>query len=80
MSREQALHEIHEVLKIALKHDGFTLTESTTAKDIMGWDSLSHIIIIAAIEKHFGITFSFMDILSMTDIGKIVDCLQSKLP
>ena len=79
MSREQTLAEIHKVLEIALKHRDFSLSESTTAKDIKGWDSLSHMIIMAEIEKHFGIKFSFMEIVNMTNLGSVIDCLQDKL-
>lgn len=79
MNREQLLQETAEVLKRALKHSNFTLTERTTAKDIKGWDSLSHMMIMTAIETHFGITFSFMEMVSMTDMGSMLDFLQEKL-
>lgn len=79
MSREQILQETADVLKVLLEHSKFTLTETSTAKDIKGWDSLSHMRIMAAIENHFGVNFTFMEIVNMTDMGSMIDCLQDKL-
>ncbi|PKN71895.1 MAG: acyl carrier protein [Candidatus Cloacimonetes bacterium HGW-Cloacimonetes-3] len=79
MNRAQLLQETTQVLIKVLKHSNFTLTERTTAKDVKGWDSLSHMVIMTAIEKHFGITFTLIEMVNLTDIGSMFDILQEKL-
>jgi len=56
------------------------MSESTTAKEIKGWDSLSHMMIMAAVEKHFGVKFTFMEMVRMTNVGSLIDCIANKLP
>lgn len=78
MDRNEILKQIDLVIAQTLQHHNFSLSESTTAKDIKGWDSLNHMSLMAAIEKHFEIKFSFIEILNMTDVGSMIDCLQDK--
>ena len=51
----------------------------TVAKDVEGWDSMTHIKIINEIQKEFNIKFSMSDLRSFSCFGKIVDCLDKKL-
>ena len=38
--------------------DEVNLLPETTAEDVDEWDSLMHVTVVVAIEKHFGISFS----------------------
>jgi len=51
----------------------------TTASDIAGWDSLTHIELIAEIEDFFKIRFSFNEVVSFKNIGDIIDCITKHL-
>ena len=51
----------------------------TTAKDVEGWDSLTHVKIISDIQKEFNIKFTMGDLRSFSCVGKIVDCLDNKI-
>ena len=42
--------------------DSIVLHDTTTAADVDGWDSLMHINIVIAVEKHFGIRFATAEI------------------
>jgi len=44
---------------------------STTASDIPSWNSLSHVMLIAAIESLFGIKFDLPQMIDMKSIGDI---------
>ena len=46
-------------------------SESTTASDIASWDSLNHVMFMAAIEKSFGIKFDLLQMIGMKSLGDI---------
>ena len=56
-----------------------TLDAQTTADDIDGWDSMSHINLIIAIEIAFGIEFSNEEIRSFNNVGEMQKCIESKI-
>ena len=43
------------------------------------WDSLSHVQLIVAIEKAFGIKFTSNEILSWSNVGQLVDSIENRL-
>ena len=49
------------------------------AEDVEGWDSLSHIQLVAAMEEAFGIEFSSREILSWDNVGDLIDSIQKKV-
>jgi len=63
----------------ALKLDDWELTESTIAAEVPGWDSLSHVNVMLAVEKHFGIRFKSVEVLRLTNVGELQRLVNSKL-
>ena len=55
------------------------LNDDTTADDVEEWDSLSHVQLIVAIEKAFGIKFTSNEILSWSNVGQLVDSIENRL-
>jgi acyl carrier protein len=43
--------------------DDLELEDETTADQVPGWDSLSHVRVLAAIEKAYGFRFKTMEVL-----------------
>ena len=79
MERKDILKQMEEIFKDVLDLDEIELTEDTTADDIDEWDSLSHIQLIVAIEKGFGIKLTAREVKELADVGEMVSCIQSKL-
>ena len=73
MIKEELLQQIQEIFRDVLDDEEIVLTESATAEDVEGWDSLTHIQLIVAIEKRFKIKFTWKN------VGELVDCLAAKL-
>lgn len=51
------------------------INENTSAADIDGWDSLSHIQLMVIIEKEFNIKFTTYHIVNMYCVGDLVKYL-----
>lgn len=50
-----------------------------TANDVDGWDSLSHVNLIVAVETHFGIRFTQKEVLSFKNVGDLLSCIGHKV-
>ena len=46
---------------------------ATTANDIEDWDSLTHVELVRAVEKAFGIRFTSAEILTWKNVGEMVE-------
>lgn len=51
---------------------------TTSAKDIKGWDSFSHLNLVMAIEMKFGIMFTPDELEGMKNVGDIVALIRAK--
>ncbi|MEQ1608364.1 MAG: acyl carrier protein [Hyphomonadaceae bacterium] len=76
------LGEVNEVIRDVVGDDDITLTETSTAGDVDGWDSLMHLNIVIALEKRFGVRFSTAEISFLkeegSNIGTIVNLIGTK--
>lgn len=55
------------------------ITEETAASDIEKWDSMNHVVLIASLEKEFGVTFDIMEIIGVSKIGDFIELIDNKL-
>lgn len=78
MDRSEILKTVQEIFRDILDDEEIVLEDSTTADDVEGWDSLTHIQLIVAIEKQFKIKFTSKEILSWRNIGEMLDSIASK--
>lgn len=78
MDRNDILTQVQDIFRDELDIDDLVLTDETTADDVEEWDSLSHIQLIVAIEKHFGLKFTSREIMSWANVGEMIDCIQKK--
>lgn len=76
MNSSERLRDIfHEVFD----DDTLQITPEMTANDVDGWDSLSHINLIIAIESEFNIRFSQKELLAYKNIGDLLNGIDCKL-
>lgn len=55
------------------------LTPTTTADDVAGWDSLSHVRLILTVQQKFGVKFSAAQTTAMKNVGELVSLIQAKV-
>ncbi len=76
MTTEETLTD---VFRIVFEDPTIELRPGMTANDVEGWDSLSHVNLILAIELRFGIRFSQKELLSFKTVGDLTDSIKRKL-
>ncbi|MFV9551002.1 acyl carrier protein [Algibacter sp. PT7-4] len=79
MNKEDILHTLKKSFIRVLEHDKFELNENTTAKDVEGWESITHLLIMNDIEKAFNIKFKLMDLMAMENIGDLINVVNKEL-
>lgn len=80
LNREQVLAEVNRIMCGVFNNPAIQLKYETTAHDVDGWDSLNHIELILAVEKHFKIRFNFAELQKFKNVGELCDNIVTKLP
>lgn len=62
-----------------LDNDELIISETTTASDVEGWDSLANIRIMVSVEKVFRIRFSAAEISNLINVGALAELVLTKL-
>ena len=71
--------QLTKVFREVFVDDTISLNELTTADQIEGWDSMSHINLIIAIEIAFGIEFTNEEIRSFDNVGEMQQSITGKV-
>ncbi|WP_103068546.1 acyl carrier protein [Aquimarina sediminis] len=79
MNKEEILSKVKQAFVSVLDHENFQLTYETTADDVDGWESITHMMIISEVEKSFGIKFKLMDLMNMNNVGDLIKTIESEL-
>jgi len=74
------IENLNEVFRQVFDDDTIEIKTEMTAGDVDGWDSLSHINLIIAVEAAFNIRFSQRELLSFKNVGDLVRCIDNKIP
>jgi acyl carrier protein len=72
------LEQLQELFRKVLGHQALVISISDTANDVVGWDSLNHMRLIAEVESHFGLQFSFEDVRGLQNVGDLVKLIETK--
>ncbi len=76
---DQVLSEVTQLVRDTLRDPSIQLQYETTAKEVKEWDSLNHIEIVVAVEKHFGIRFNFAELQRFKNVGQMCDSIVKRV-
>ncbi len=79
MDRTEIFARLNGVFRDVFDNDGIEVRENTTAADVEGWDSLSHIMLLAAVEDEFGVKFDMKAVQGLKNVGAMADIIASQM-
>ena len=71
--------KLNEIFCVVFDDDDIKITPEMTASDVDGWDSLSHVNLIVAVESKFNIRFSQKELLTFKNVGDLLNSIRSKI-
>lgn len=78
MNANSIIAEFNKIFIEQLENPDIKLQRKTTSADISEWDSLAHIQLVVAIEKHFNVKFTAAEILNFKNVGEMCDAIEQK--
>jgi acyl carrier protein len=72
------IERLNRVFREVLEDDSIVLAPNTTAADIDGWDSLSHVQLVLAAEREFNVRLRASEIGGLENVGAFVELLERK--
>ena len=78
MDRDAITQRLNLIMQDIFDDPSLKVRDSMTAKDVEGWDSLSHINLIVAVEKEFNIRLTTAEVRRLTNVGDFITLIAKK--
>lgn len=73
------LERVQDIFRDIFDSEALIISRSTSAVDIGEWDSLNNINLVVAIEKEFKIKFILTELVSLKNVGEMIDLIDEKI-
>jgi acyl carrier protein len=71
-------NDLTAIFRDVLDDETLTLGETTAAKDVPGWDSITHVLIVVAVEKKFRVKFTAGEIQKLQNVGELAALIRNR--
>ena len=78
MDEPQIYARLTGIFQDVFDEDSIVIAPDLSAKNVDGWDSLTHIRLILTIERAFKIKFSTSEIGTMENVGDLVKLIKTR--
>ena len=78
MTRNEVFSGIQDIFRDIFDVDDLVISNTTNSDEIEDWDSLNHINLVSAIEKEFKIKFALGELMTLKDVGAMVDLMMTE--
>ena len=78
MIEEEVTGKLKSVFQKVFEEYDIAITRDMTAQDMPSWDSLRHIQLIGEVERAFRIKFKLREVLSVKNLGDLIDLIRAK--
>jgi acyl carrier protein len=70
--------QLTQVFHAVFDDDSIVVSPGLTANDVAEWDSLTHVRLILAIQKAFGIKFAAAQTANLKNVGDLAELIRAK--
>lgn len=78
MTEAEAYRSLTGIFHELLADDAIALTPGTTAQDVEGWDSFTHMQLIVAIETRCGFRFTTQEIEQLRSVADLIAIMMDR--
>ena len=78
LAGDQIWSRLQAIFCDILDLDEIALSPATTANDVPGWDSITNVQLMVAIEKEFGFRFRTGEMAHMQNVGQLVERIEAR--
>lgn len=72
------MRALSDVFRDVFEDDHLSINRETTAADIDGWDSLTHVTLILQVERVFGVRFTSSEVSALRSAGDLEDLVAGR--
>lgn len=76
MNKTEIFEKLNEIFRDVFDDEDIIVTETTTAADIEEWDSLTHIMLLSAIEDEFDVQFDMKAVQGLKNVGDMAELIE----
>ena len=77
-SRAEIVSKAQAIFRQVLGSPNLILTNDLTAPDVEGWDSISHINLVVAVENAFAIRLTTAEVQGLNNVGDLIAIIVKK--
>jgi acyl carrier protein len=78
MEKNDIISKLQLIFNNVFKSKSIQIDNLTSAKDVEGWDSFTHLVLIQEVEKDFNIEFKLRELMRMENVGDMIEIIASK--
>jgi len=79
MEKNEMVDVIAGLVRSILDENALTITEETAPEDVDGWDSVTHVNLVSALEEKYDVKLSLREMMSWETVGDLADTIIAKL-
>jgi acyl carrier protein len=79
LSANSIAERLTEIFREVFENDSIVVHREMTARDIEGWDSLTHLRLVLAIERRFALRLPSTKVAGLKNVGDMMDLIHSCL-
>lgn len=75
MTREAIIEQLTPIARAMFEDETLIVTDDLSAANVSTWSSMSFMMFLTEIENRFGFKFKMMEILTLKNMGAIIDAV-----
>ncbi len=72
------INKLQDIFREVFNEESVVLSPTTDANDVKGWDSMSHIHLIVAVEDEFNVSLSAEEAVGFQNVGELIQLIAKK--